>query len=198
MDWRNMQRRFRHMLRALVRRVEGATAVEFAIIAPVIGVLMLGTVDLALLSNQGINLDGALRAGAGYAMADPTNETAITNYIQSYAACPGGTSGAKGCFPAGQPVVSFCGPGTGCPAPTDTFAPPLYCSCDNGASISCNSDTSNGGAVCPTGPKHFYVRIQAVWSGLSWVLPLTGVALPSSCGSANSICRTLTVRVWRG
>jgi Flp pilus assembly pilin Flp len=183
------------MLGALVRRVEGATAVEFAVIAPVIGLLMVGTIDLALLSNQGINLDGALRAGAGYAMADPTNTTAITSYIQRYAACPGGASSRNGCFPSGQPVVSFCGPGSGCPALTDTFSPPMYCTCDNGSSITCNSDTTSGGAVCPSGPKHFYVTIRAVWSDLIWILPFTGTALPTSCGTTNAICRQLTVRV---
>src|SRR5260370_32922625 len=102
----------------------GAAAAEFAVIAPVIGVLMTGTFDLAQLANRSLTLDAALRTGAGYAMADPTNKTAITNYVTGYATFPAGTT-VTGTFPH---------------APA-TFAPPQYCTCGDGASRACG----NGG-----------------------------------------------------
>src|SRR2546429_3938674 len=98
-------------LRALRSCAAGAAAAEFAIIVPVMGVLLTGTIDLAQLEYQGLTLDAALRAGAGYAMRDPTNKTAITNYIKAYAA-----------FPATSVTVTFLNS-------TDTFAPPQYCTC---------------------------------------------------------------------
>jgi Flp pilus assembly protein TadG len=193
MDWSSIRRRFALVGRALARRPEGAAAVEFAVIVPVIGVMLAGTIDLAQLSNAGLNLDGALRVGASYAVNSPTNTAAITSAIQGYAACGAGQTSANGCFPAGQPVVTFLNQGAYAPAQ------PQYCTCDGDSSssgtITCNNDTTSGGALCATGPKHYYVRIQAVWSGRTWLLPVTGVALPTACGSANSICRTLTVRV---
>ena len=168
-------------LRALRSCATGAAAAEFAIIAPVMGALLAGTIDLAQMANQSLTLDAAVRAGVGYAMADPTNEPAITNYIQGYAPILNSTNTA----------VSFCGPGSGCPAPSDTFAPPQYCTCDSGASIACDPSKA-----CPVGtPKHFYIKIQATKTLSSLILPLS--ALAPSCAGGPGYCatKTLTARV---
>jgi hypothetical protein len=172
MGWSNILRRFSNALRALAQRGDGAAATEFAIVVPVMGFLLTGTIDLAQLGNQGLNLDAAVRTGAGYAMLAPTNEAGIRSSIQTYAN-----------FTAGSVTVSFCGPGSGCPAPTDTFAPPQYCTCDNGAGVACDNNI----ATCSSGPKHFYVTFQAVQTLPAPVMPFR--LLPST------LTRTLTVRI---
>jgi Flp pilus assembly protein TadG len=176
---RNLWHRLGNTLRALRSCATGAAAAEFAVIVPVMGLLLSGTMDLARMANQGLVVDAALRAGAGYALADPTNETAITNYIKAYASFPGTVT------------VSFCGPGSGCSAPTDAFAPPQFCTCDNGAGILCD----NSKATCTTGKKHFYEKIQVTETVSSLVLPLS--ALAPNCPSGPGYCatRTLTARV---
>ncbi len=167
-------------LRALRSCATGAAAAEFAIIVPVMGALLSGTMDLAQMANQSLTLDAAVRAGAGYAMADPTNKTAITNYIKGYATF------------LGTVTVSFCGPGSGCSAPSDTFAPPQYCTCDNGTSIACD----NSKATCAPGtPKHFYITIQATETLSSLVLPLSALAPNCPGGPGYCTTKTLTARV---
>jgi Flp pilus assembly protein TadG len=162
--------------------VEGAAAVEFALLVPAIGFVVSGTFDLAQLTNFGQTLDGALRAGAGYATAYPNAPAAsITSAIQAYAACLGGQTAANGCFVAGQPAVTFPNAGT--------FSPPQYCTFDNStAVVSCDNNAAPCIPALGQCPKHFYVRIQAVWSGLT---PF----LPQWTGMPTSVTRTLTVRV---
>jgi Flp pilus assembly pilin Flp len=172
MGWSNIRRGCSNSLRALTQSGAGAAATEFAVIVPVIGLLLTGTMDIAQLANQGLTLDAAARAGAGYAMLSPTNEAGIRNSIQSYVN-----------FAANSVTVDFCGPGSGCPAPTDTFAPPQYCTCDNGTSVACD----NSKATCASGPKHFYVTFEVVQTLPTPLLPFH--LLPST------LTRTLTVRI---
>lgn len=186
MPWSDILRRWRDLPRALARAVEGAAAVEFAIVVPAIGLVLAGAFDLAQLGNFGQTLDGALRTGASYAMtdsiADANYEAGITAAIQNYAACTGGQTAKNGCFPAGQPAVSFLNQGVA------TTYDPYYCTCDGDLSSSGTISCDNNVATCATGPKHVYVKIQAVWSGITPVMPLL-------TGMPTSITRTLTVRV---
>ena len=192
-------RRLGNTLRALRSGAAGAAAAEFAIITPVIGFLLSGTMDLAQLANQGLRLDAALRAGAAYAIADPTNKLAVRCVIGQSVTCPEGFT-RYATFPAGTTVtVNFCGPGSGCPdapeGPTGAYAP-QFCVWDddawtNGvptATVSCDNDVAAGGIACSGTqcPKHYYVKIQAVESGLSPIMQWVGMP--------TSITRTLTVR----
>lgn len=158
--------------RRLWRASAGAAAAEFAVIVPVIATLLAGTVDLAQLANEAATLDAALRMAADYATTDPTNTTAISNVVTNYATF------------AGTVTVSF-------PAPDNTdassFAPPEFCTCDDGTGIVCSSDTTNGGAVCTSGPKHYYVKVQATETVPAAIIPLPG--LPTT------LTRSLTIRV---
>jgi Flp pilus assembly pilin Flp len=176
MGWSDVLRRFGGTLRALARRAEGAAATEFAIIVPVLGVLLTGTIDLAQLGNQGLTLDAAVRAGANYATLHATNTTAIQCIIGQSVSCPPGTSPYE-TFP-GSVNVTF--PNQGVYAPLD----PQFCTLDNGAAVSCDPSVACNSAQCP---KHFYVTIHAVWTLPAPLMPF-GI-MPSS------ISRTLTVRV---
>ena len=167
-------------LRALRSCATGAAAAEFAIIAPVMGALLAGTIDLAQMANQSLTLDAAVRAGVGYAMADPTNKPAITNYIQGYAPI----------LNSGNTAVTFLNQGTYAPAQ------PQYCTCDGDSSTSGTITCDNSVASCPAGtPKHFYITIQATKTLSSLILPLS--ALAPSCAGGPGYCatKTLTARV---
>jgi Flp pilus assembly protein TadG len=181
MGWRNIRRRLSLRLRTLRSCAAGAAAAEFAIIVPVIGVLLAGTIDLAQFANAGLVLDGALRAGAAYALKDPTNQTAIKCIIgDPSVTCPSGLSRYTTFSTGATVTVTFL--------TQDVFAAtdPQYCTWDDGTTVvSCNNSVDLcAGARCP---KHFYIKIQAVESGLSPTMQLTGMP--------TSVTRTLTVRV---
>jgi Flp pilus assembly protein TadG len=75
------------------RRDRGSAAVEFAITAPVLIILVLGVADYGVLTYQASALAGATRAGAEVAAADPTTTAASLT--------------ALGLFPSGAtPTVS--------------------------------------------------------------------------------------------
>lgn len=174
--------RFGSALRALRVCVTGAAAAEFAVIAPVMGLILTGTLDLAQLGNQGLTLDAALRAGASYAIASPTDTTGIECIIGQAVTCPSGLS-RYATLPAGTTVTVTFTPPAGY---SSSFAPPKYCACENGSTISPIS-CDNSVATCGSGRKHFYVRIQAVESGLTPLLPVSFIP--------TTITRVLTVRV---
>lgn len=66
-----MTRRYRRHLLG----IEGAAAVEFAITISLLAVLVLGVADYGILMNDAAGLVGASRAGAEYAIANPTDTT---------------------------------------------------------------------------------------------------------------------------
>lgn len=180
MGWSNIRRRFGRRLGALAGRAEGAAAAELAIIVPVIGLVLSGTFDIAQFANEGMILDAAVRAGGSYAMANTNaTEAQIQCIIGQAGTCTGGLT-PYATYAAGTTVtVTFPNAGT--------FAPPQYCTWDNGSAIvSCDNNANPcSGAQCP---KHFYVQTQAVQSGLKpLVLPWTGMP--------TNVQRTLTVRV---
>jgi hypothetical protein len=164
----------------LWRANSGAAAAEFAIVIPALGLLLTGVLDLAQLANQGLLLDTAVRSGAGYAMTCPGNypdlglscTTRISNIVTG-----------SNTF-SGTVAVSF----PNAEGTSTDQGYPQFCKCDDNASIVCNNDTSDGGALCSSGPKHFYLTIQAVESGLTPLLYWTGVW-------SGTLTRKLTVRV---
>lgn len=159
--------------RRLRRDVAGAAAVEFAIVVPLLGALLTGTIDLAQFGNDGLILDAAIRAAAAYAIGatncDPTSancETPIANVVQSYASSLGSSV-----------TVTF---------PNQTSSSdPRFCTWDNATTVvSCTSACDSALNQCP---MHTYVAIQAVWTVPSPIMPL--MSLP------GTLTRRLTVRV---
>jgi Flp pilus assembly protein TadG len=161
------------LARALARRVEGAVAVEFAIIVPVMGVVLTGTMDLAQLGNQNATLNGAVRAGAAYAITCGNNEaydctsgiiSAIKSYSDSFVAADVAVSFPNAAEAAGDPAY------------------PQFCTWDDGSTATCGTTCS--GSQCP---MHVYVTIKVIWTLPSQLMPLA--VLPST------LTRSMTVRV---
>jgi Flp pilus assembly protein TadG len=179
MPLNQLWRRPANAARVLWRANRGAAAAEFAIVVPALGLLLTGVLDLAQLANQGLMLDAGVRAGAGYAISCPANypdlglscTSRITDIVT-------GSNTFAGTVTVSFPNAEYASTAEGYPQ---------FCKCDDDSSITCNNDTENDGALCGAGPKHFYMTIQAVESGLTPLLQWAG--FPSS------ISRTLTVRV---
>lgn len=108
-----MRARFRTFLNDLHRRESGASAVEFALILPILVALLIGTIDLGRMAWTKMELQTAARAGAAYALVNATKTfdaakvaTAVTSATdltvtlpaqpsKSYG-CPTGVDGASG------------------------------------------------------------------------------------------------------
>lgn len=82
--WRNATR--------LLGAVQGATAVEFAVIAPVLVLLTFGVIDIAMVMFQYHNLNEAARRAAREALLNPVGDaTQLTNTGDTLT-CSGATS----------------------------------------------------------------------------------------------------------
>lgn len=109
-------------LAALVRSNKGASAVEFAIIAPMLIVILVPLIDLGLGFYQQMQVEDAAQAGAQYAMAHGWNSDAIQSAVTN--ATP---LGAVSATPA--PARSC-----GCPSGTSVSAADCGSTCDDGQS----------------------------------------------------------------
>jgi Flp pilus assembly protein TadG len=65
------------------RTSSGASAVEFAVLSPVLAFLVLGLMDLASMASSAISLRGGLQAAAGYVMQGGTDDAQITAIAES-------------------------------------------------------------------------------------------------------------------
>ena len=72
----------------LCRDRRGVSALEFAIVAPVMAMLLFGAYDFSNAAQQQIQLQEAVRAGGAYAISRPTDVTGIQNAVAG--ALPGG------------------------------------------------------------------------------------------------------------
>ncbi len=172
MNPRDLWRWLAIALRGLRSCAQGTAAAEFAIIVPVMGVLLTGTMDLAQLGNRAATIDAAVRAGAAYAVTCANNEvydctTGITSAITGYST-----------FAPNSVAVTFQNAAAAAGDPSY----PQYCTFDDGSAAACNAVCS--GSQCP---MHVYVRIQVVWTLPNPLIPFSIIP--------TSLARTLTVRV---
>jgi Flp pilus assembly protein TadG len=115
-------RAFTRSLGALGRCRRGTSAAEFAIIAPVMVLLLAAVADVGAAMQQSIRLETAARAGAQFAMSFPTNQAGI----------------------AGAAAASLGSAGTG--ATVVASAP--FCACPGAtASVSCDGTPCSGAAA---------------------------------------------------
>lgn len=115
----------------------GASAVEFALIAPVLALGLVATADVALALHQRMNIDYILRAGAQAAMYDPGEEQ-VLKVLQSTL----GTNTGSG------PVVL---------APVER-----YCACPENANVAPSAAPGCGTTTCQNmAPQYVYYRLQA-------------------------------------
>jgi Flp pilus assembly protein TadG len=125
------------MIERFTRRQEGSTALELALVLPVLLVLFLGICDMGFLLFQQMQVQAAADAGAAFAMARgpaafnattignvvtaaayPT-QTAITGAASWTCGCPNGTSGIA--VVAGTPPNCCASPNC-----SNGFAPGLF------------------------------------------------------------------------
>ncbi|RKK03189.1 pilus assembly protein [Pseudoroseomonas wenyumeiae] len=99
------------MLTRLKHSRRGVSLVEFALIAPVVCLLLMGGFDIGNAIQQSLQLEAAARAGAQYAFSRPTDTVGITAAIRANL--------------LGWSDITV-------PSPVTT------CRCDNGVTVSCN------------------------------------------------------------
>lgn len=63
----------------------GTAAIEFAFIAPILVILLIGVADYAIMASRAASLAAAARAGAGYARVNPADsggaQSAVTGFM---------------------------------------------------------------------------------------------------------------------
>jgi Flp pilus assembly protein TadG len=107
------------ILACLLRCRRGVSLLEFALIAPVAALLVMGGLDLASAIQQSQRLEAAAQAGAQFAFSRPTDSAGIVAAIR--ANLPGWTN-------------------------ISVPAPSLTCRCDNGTAVSCNGGVCGSSA----------------------------------------------------
>jgi Flp pilus assembly protein TadG len=149
------------LLRCWSGRNEGAAAVEFAMTAPLLIVLVLGVVDYGILMNNAASLVGGTRAGGEVAKVNPSVTAAQLT--------------ALGIFPSGAtPSVS---------------AP--FCSCFDNTTVSCPAPGGAGANPCAVKSDTRvlrYVTVSATQS-FSPVVSWTSFTFPASL-NATTVVRT--------
>ncbi|MBX6374639.1 MAG: pilus assembly protein [Acetobacteraceae bacterium] len=111
-----------HRAAAALRSVRGVSAIEFALIAPLMILTLLGAFDLGNAIQQRIRLEAAARAGAQYAVTNPSDAT--------------GTAAVVRANLAGWSDI--------------TIEPPVRtCRCDDGAAVDCATGICNSGNGAP-------------------------------------------------
>jgi Flp pilus assembly protein TadG len=163
----------------------GAAAVEFAFVAPVLILIVLGVADYGRFMNINSMLFGSTRAGAEYVLANwNTNPTTVVAGAEQQICSFLGAGSCSSVTPSvttGQCSCATSGASATCPGPTDPnpcgtdrlliyvgvqasyqFKPTFIVSnllghTFNFASAKCSSaGNSNGGTMCPT----TWVRVQ--------------------------------------
>lgn len=117
-------------LKDLRRHQAGASAVEFALVLPIIVALMIGTIDLGRMAWTKMEVQAAARAGAAYALVNATKTfdaakvssaassattlaVTVTPTPSKTYGCPTGTDGASG-------IVTVANNTTPCPLNSTT------------------------------------------------------------------------------
>jgi Flp pilus assembly protein TadG len=135
----------------------GIAAAEFALVAPVMILILLSIYDVGRAVWRTTQLETAARVGAQYAFANPTDSAGITSRVQ--ASLPGWT---------GLTI-----------SPTT-----MACQCDNGTAANCTTGTCPVGAatVSPIG----YITVT-VTQPLRFISPLTAALFPAMATLRGSV-----------
>jgi Flp pilus assembly protein TadG len=122
-------------------QLRGSVTIEFALVLPLLALLLTGLIDLGNAANESMEVQQAAEAGAQYASLNPWNTTAIGNAVTN---------------------------ATGISGIAATPAPSQFCACANGealTAVSCTTTCSSG----HTASKYVLVSAQLQhWSILSY------------------------------
>ena len=131
------------MLRDFKRCDNGASAIEFAMVATIMTVFLLNVVDIASYYYNKMEITGAVRAGAQYALVNTSNATTtlITGVVED--------STSLDLVNSGSVTVDMD-----------------LCGCSDGSTFTCSSGTTCGGST--TGRIHYYTGINAAYTH-TWI-----------------------------
>jgi len=119
----------------------GQSIVEFAVIAPLLGLMLLGTIDLGYYMYQGIQVGNAARAGVAVAAQGPTT---VASPIAG-TATPG---------PNYQAIVTATQADANLQPTTSLHVlPDSYCACDSTYTTRLSSCTPATTSSCPAGDR---------------------------------------------
>lgn len=127
----------------------GSIAVEFAIVAPLLILFVIGAIDYGTMMHGQSTLEAATRAGAEYAWANPTNTAGIQGAVTNYASF--------------SPAVA-----------SKDVTVTTFCTCSDNTPVTCPQGTTD---PCPAAKAQTdtrvlsYVAVQATQSFepvLSW------------------------------
>lgn len=139
--------RLRDKLIALQRSEDGVSAVEFALIAPVLAIALVTMADVGLALNDRMAMDQFLRAGAQAALSDP-GEAAVGKILQSAAAQP-----------AGSPSTLVIDP------------PKRFCACPENAAVDPSSAPACSATCAGSAPPYVYYRMSASTTYAGMIVP---------------------------
>lgn len=129
------------LIKTFQRDERGASAIEFAMIASVLSIILLNVVDISQYMFRQMQVTGAVRAGAQYALVNPSN---LSDALVASVVTNAGTL-------AGLVVTSDL---------TDN------CGCSDGTKFRCSSVTTCSGAT--TGRVQRYATINASYTH-TWI-----------------------------
>jgi Flp pilus assembly protein TadG len=116
---------FIKQITALLRAPEGNAAMEFGLVAPMLGALLVPLIDLGIGFYQRMQVQDAAQAGAQYAMTHGWNSTAIQNAVTSATTLSISASPAPvrscGCPGTASVVSAACGSTCTDGHPTGTY-----------------------------------------------------------------------------
>lgn len=135
-----MHRRLIHTAKAFRRNERGASAIEFAMVATFMSIVLLNIVDIAIFTFHKMEITGAVRAGAQYALVD--TET-VTDAL------------VRGVVEDSSSLDSLV-----------VTIDSNLCGCSDGASFACDSGTSCGSGT--SGRVHGYTKIDASYTH-TWI-----------------------------
>ena len=163
-------RRRRRIPAALRRAEEGVSAIEFAIIAPMVALLVIGVMDIASGLWEQMQVSNAAQAGAFYASLNGWNattsavESAVTNATTLTVTSQLSSSTSSACQTT---------------ATTTAFSQTIWCGCPNTSS---GPSSATCGATCSDGSEAgHYVTVcaQAPYSAIGG-LTIPGITLPTT------------------
>lgn len=159
-------RRLVRHLRALVTRTEGASAVEFALIVPLLLLILAGVVDLGSALKAKFDLNAAVSAAANYALlnassVNSTDGAALADKLADIA--KGSLSGGYGDIDiginGGTSVVFASGQMT--KGGSASNADKCYCPTGSGAAMSYGSAVACGSVCSSGGTAGKFITIRA-------------------------------------
>ena len=140
----NVMGLIRFLTVSLTRGSVGSAAVEFAITAPVLVLLVLGAADYGAVMGNGASLEGATRAVAEYARNSPECNTATGGGWLANSSCTSGINNLVSTLQSNDTSLAsatFTLPGLGSTPVSAYSTPGNYCTCTDGSAVSCSASS---------------------------------------------------------